>query len=307
MEIAQYEYFTLLSQNTILTALIINFISFSICNAWIQLYGNNDSTNFKFTYITYILLPFLSTVSLILIQEQAMILNTSKNYLYSILISLFLFCINIFFTKIFFEKIEKESLNDYLITTHIQKDSKLAQFNQLKQANEEMLYVLHDIKEHIQLLSDSTKVSENSSYIQELQSKFICIEKHCYTDDILNYMIDEKLEIAKSNNISITVHIDRIDISFIKKDDMLLLISPLFDICFQYYEAQEEPIHFEVKNHNNLIIFYITVPFFSKKMRNAFLIQHNAMKSVVKAYNGSSYIDQKDKSIKVSILLQRVS
>lgn len=149
----------------------------------------------------------------------------------------FVVCIGILFINVWcvyaLESLSKKTeLERLLYLANEQSKLLYKHYQKLEEKEEQRRLLLHDLKNHIQILEKSTIELKDTkrNYVDEFKERINDLTTEVIVDQrILNILFLEKKEEASKYHIEIIFNIEDADISFIKDFDLVTIFSNLLD------------------------------------------------------------------------------
>lgn len=147
-------------------------------------------------------------------------------------ISIGIMVINIWYIKTLESLSQKKELEKSLYLMNENSKMLFAHYHRLEEKEKQTRLILHDIKNHLQILEKTTQeagekgngyLNEVKNKINELTSKIIVNRK------ILNILFLEKIEEASIYDIKIEFFIEDVDTTFISDFDIVTIFSNVLD------------------------------------------------------------------------------
>ena len=293
-----YMFEDIIIYNKVIMTIINCLVYYALAQIIIRPY-NKWNDDFPVYAISYIVVPFMMVLSLVLIYFMVSQMNIGIYYFYSFIIAISLLIFLILFHRLVYKRLEIEKRNYLLELSQEKIDNQLLYYHKLKKSNDEMLFVLHDIKNHIHLLSTNT--DEKDRYIDSLFEKFTSLKKICYTNDILNIFLQEKSLQCKEKDIECYFHIDRVDLSFIDDKDFITLLSVPYDYILQNQIISNQRCFLNIINHHHMLFinFLLENVCESEELEQEFQLTMDTLSK----YDGSLSIKKTEKGLKIGILI----
>lgn len=292
-----YSFEQIIIENRLISSTIVSLITYSIYQIFLKPY-KKEGINLALYLLMYFCIPILTIIGLVTLQRMITYINISNAYLYGSILAIILFIMNLTFVRIMYDKIKTDKFNYELENINKKNKEQMMMYQRLKKSNDDMLYVLHDVKNHINILTSN---DENEDYLNELYNKFGRLKKYCYTNDILNIFLEEQNEMCTGVDIQCKFYVDRIDFSFVEDYDLIALLTPPFE--FSLKEKSIQSIDLIITNHYDMIFihFHITNKQYiqSKKLENYYLLLNH----LIIKYQCSISFQNESNGIEVSLLL----
>lgn len=292
-----YMFEQIIVQNKLILSMIVSLITYSVYQIFLKPYKKEGINLALYLYI-YFITPILTIIGLFTLQRMMIYINISNAYLYGSILAIILFIMNLTFVRILYDKIKTDKFNYELENINKINQEQMMMYNRLKKSNDDMLYVLHDIKNHINILTGN---DINENYLNDLYNRFGHLKKYCYTNDILNIFLEEKNEMCNRMDIQCKFYVDRIDFSFIEDDDLIALLTPPIDFSLQ--ERSIETLNLTITNHYDMIFIHFVVTakdhIESIKLENDYSLLHQLL---IK-YQCSTSLQNGSNEVELSLLL----
>lgn len=99
--------------------------------------------------------------------------------------------------------------------------------------------IIHDIRNHIQVLEQSQKLDQTQSYFDDVHAMLNALGLHYYTDNrMLNIVLNHKLKELSFEQVELSI--GGIDLSFLSDIDITTIFSNLLDNALEACEKKEE-------------------------------------------------------------------
>lgn len=292
-----YVFEQIIVQNELISSIIVSLITYSVYQIFLKPY-KKEGINLALYLFIYFITPILTIIGLFTLQRMMIYINISNAYLYGSILAIILFIMNLTFVRILYDKIKTDKFNYELKNINRKNQEQMMMYNRLKKSNDDMLYVLHDIKNHINILTGNDKKED---YLNDLYNRFGHLKKYCYTNDILNIFLEEKSEICNRMDIQCSIHVDRIDFSFIEDYDLIALLTPPFE--FSQQEKSIQFLNLTITNHYNMVFihfFLLTTDHIeSIKLEN----HYSLLQQLLIKYQCSKSLQNETNEIELSLLL----
>lgn len=197
--------------------------------------------------------------------------------------------------KILLEQIEKESRIRYNY------------YKQLEETNLKTSFILHDIKNHLQILS--CDISEDDvkkeNYLKEIQKNILSLSFDEITKNkILNMLFHEKRDLAAHLDITMQFHIDCTSMDFIEDFDLVTIFSNIIDNAIEEVKSlskEQRKIDIYIQSKGNFVVIKVKNPNIHEIMKNKNRIISNkknhkglgllSVQHSLEAYNGTMVIE----------------
>lgn len=138
---------------------------------------------------------------------------------------------------------EKEELAYELNKLRMQKEHITNQDVQIRALHEQVRRLKHDMKNHMLVLASYLNESEYENakmYTSEILDKLNAIHSYIETDNsLLNHILNQKLEFARQNKISIKAEIENLGFSKMESMDFTALLSNMLDNAIEACMKEE--------------------------------------------------------------------
>lgn len=133
-------------------------------------------------------------------------------------------------------------------------------YHNLEEKEEQTKMILHDIKNHLQVLEKSSQEAGNkdNAYLHEVEDKINELTTSVIIDrKILNILFIEKIEEASKCDIKIKFDIDNVDTSFISDFDIVTIFSNILDNAIEAVKEvhkESRVINVNIKKVNDFLL-----------------------------------------------------
>lgn len=192
----------------------------------------------------------------------------------------------------------------------------LSYYEMMKNREEEVRKINHDIKNNLQVMYSLDDISKRKDMIEKISSN---LDKHYMkkysTQDILNVVLNIKVNEALKNNIKIDVVVKK-KLDFMEDMDVSNLITNILDNAIEgSTKADLKEINFLVKKKMNYVIIECENTFNGEikiNKKKQLITSKNGdhgygskiIKSVVNKYNGEVNYEINDNKFKLTILFE---
>lgn len=201
------------------------------------------------------------------------------------------------------QKYEKDALELAEIRNNLLESN----YNNIKTLYETNAKLFHDFKNHIKVIDrliDTGNSDELKEYISGFELSDKSLEATVWTEDIVvNFILNNKIEAAKQEGITVSANIDFPLKANIRSNDVTTLLANLFDnaieACMQLSKEQERNLNVVIRQVNDMLMIKMENSCYAKPMmkENRFLTTKKneafhgwglkSVESTVKKYNGS--------------------
>lgn len=213
-----------------------------------------DSVILKKQYALFTLFPALNILVLYMLSILAA--DKSDNYL-MLLMALLLAILN-FLILYFFDYVAKsEELRRENELMQERMDSQYNYYRQLEEMNEQSQKIMHDIKNHLQIIQalnngEANKYADKiSSIVDNTALKFKSHNK------LLNIIINLKMKECENNQITFNYTVEDTDLSFINDIDITAIFANLLDNAIEACNRisyGDKTIELRVYRHNDMLV-----------------------------------------------------
>lgn len=212
-----------------ITASLMQFIVYNILKNFIlrkeiTLLSKKDLFSYIFVSVFSLLVTYLFTF---FIDDV-----NGKIKLFFFAVAMGSMILNIWYIKTLEKLSQKNELEKSLYVMSESSRMLFKYYRSLEEKEEQTKFILHDIKNHLQVLEKEVqeKKGEDNNYLNEVKNTINKLTTREIIDrKILNILFLEKIEYASKLNIKIKFDIDKIDTSFIKDFDIITIFSNILD------------------------------------------------------------------------------
>ncbi|MGX8851066.1 sensor histidine kinase [Amedibacillus sp. YH-ame10] len=211
------------------TASLMQFVAYNILKNFvlkkeIHTLSKKDLFSYFFVSISSILVTYLFT----LFSDD--VNGNIKLFFFTVVLGFML--INIWYIKTLEALSQKNELEKSLYVMSEKSRMLFQHYHSLEEKEEQTRRILHDIKNHLQVLEKAVQETgvEEKEYLNEVKNTIDQLTTKVIIDrKILNILFIEKIEEASKYKIEIRFHIDHVDTSFIKDFDIITIFSNILD------------------------------------------------------------------------------
>lgn len=191
----------------------------------------------------------------------------------------------------------------------------------LEKQHRESLSMLHDVKRHIWAIEELYKNKEHekaAEYTENLSNIMHSLDMNEFTDNrMLNIILNDKMRLAKQNNIDFTCVIDNINLNFMENIDLTTIFSNLLDNSIDACTKinGDRIINIHAGSFNNLVFItiknsmkdipgYIGIDMASSKKNHRGHGLNNVNK-VINKYNGDFNIQREGNMFVCNIVISK--
>lgn len=138
-------------------------------------------------------------------------------------------------------------------------------YEELELHNNEYRKIMHDFSKHINIIQQTA--TTNTQYCQEVLEQINSIGNKFYcTNQVLNVIINNTILLCENKNIPLILHIDDMDLSFMKDMDITTIFLNLIDNVIEAntsLSSDKRYINLIIKNLQNHMVVNITNSYLS--------------------------------------------
>lgn len=192
-----------------------------------------------------------------------------------------------------------------------------AYYKRREEVEQEVSYLLHDMKNHLQIVNNMT---ETNTYLKQIQRQIEEKDLIRYSPrHILQILFHDKVYYAQRKQIQIHIHSIDITLDFISDFDLVTIFSNLLDNAIEAVEKMhisQRMIHIHIKEIRQMIVITVKNPMHHalKKDKIGKLLttkKHHqglgltSVQNAIKKYDGDMQIQQEEGYFIVTIVLQK--
>lgn len=220
--------------------------------------GSGNHLNVRGQYAIFIFSPLLN---ILLLYALSVLASSYANNSLMIMLALILAVLNCLVIY-FFDYISKsEQLQQKIELMQVAMDSKLAYYKQVESLYEDSQKVIHDIKNHLQVVDGIN----NNAAANEYTSKIIKILdssslKFRSYNQLLNVIINLKIKECEQKNINFQYTLENLDLSFMDDIDLTAIFANLLDNSIEACDKMSNSskfIELRMYTRNEMIIINI--------------------------------------------------
>lgn len=230
---------------------------------------------------------------------------------FSFTISILLFIIILFLIMLIYKNIQidnKKIIEQEILIDTIKHEERVLKL--IEDKTTEMNRIIHDLKAHKSVyhyLEENSKENEANDYLEQLKNSIMYV----YTsNDVLNFILNEKAKLAKSFDIDIKYILQGDFSTSIENIDLSILIGNLLDNAIEAAkESTPKFIHVKMTQDNHKLLIDIENSFNKINVKNnSFISTKNNnkkhgfgmsnIKLIVEKYHGNEYINYDDSIFK---------
>lgn len=304
----------------IANGVIIQLANLACCRIFLALFKTKIRELRMQQYFSFLILPIFSLIYILtlvkFLQGQWMVSIEEDITLFIINLVLIVF-FNIFITNIFESISKNNELKNKVEFYEKQKNIEYEYYTALESKYNSSRKVIHDVKNHMQTIDSLYEVGESKEakvYLKEMYGLLDSLGQKIYTENkVLNVVINDKVHLAKKQDIDIEVFIGEVDLSFIKEIDITTIISNLLDNAIEAVkEIDNKKITFKIDNFNNFLIISVANSFkkvkvinndFKTTKENHLGLGLKNIKRTTEKYLGSVNIKMANNMFKINIMI----
>lgn len=188
-------------------------------------------------------------------------------------------------------------------------------YEELELHNNEYRKIMHDFSKHINIIQQTA--TTNTQYCQEVLEQINSIGNKFYcTNQVLNVIINNTILLCENKNIPLILHIDDMDLSFMKDMDITTIFLNLIDNAIEAntsLPSDKRYINLIIKNLQNHMVVNITNSYLSGSDTKttthfSFFKEHMGLglenvKTALSRYNSTLVINQTDATFEVKFII----
>lgn len=299
---------------------ITQFVYLGLSRAFIILFKNRKIKKIsRIQYLNFFVLPAFSTIYVVTL---LMYLQTYMGFSDVILIIfniISLIILNLFITDIFESISRNNELQNKIKFYEEQSKIQYEYYNSLENNYRNSRKVIHDIKNHLQIIEDLYKGKEydkGNEYAKDMYKLLDSFSQKIYTNNrTLNLIINDKMLKAKENGINLECKIGDINIDFMKDIDITTIFANLLDNALeeQCLCKEERKVFLKIDSFNQFIIINLTNKLSSKLVKDKKFFKSTKknhcgfglenVSLALEKYEGNMRIDTECGEFKINIII----
>lgn len=201
-----------------------------------------------------LILPVFTVINLVFMQMIAVY------YLFPWILGLmfvdivFVISLNIYLFFLIDKMEENHQLKEKAMLFEEMAQMQYQYYQHLEEKYQSSRQVIHDVKRHMQVLEYPELPREMvSTYVHDMNEMLHCYSQEIYSKHpILNIILNEKVEVAKRNQIEVSCQIAPVDVTFLRDIDVTVIFANLLDNAIdackevsihRYLHLQMEQVH----------------------------------------------------------------
>lgn len=183
------------------------------------------------------------------------------------------------------------------------------QYRELEEKYQESRKVIHDIKNHLQMLNElyhAGHSKEAEQYSQDINGILRSLERVTYTENkMLNLILNEKLNRQELRKVKLKIEIQEADFSFMRDIDLTTLFTNLLDNAKEAIAQVEgeKILLLKIDTVNCFLVIRMENSYIKKEKEGHSGLGLKNVRKVVEAYGGVCSIQQKEVVFCVSITI----
>lgn len=216
------------------------------------------------------------------------------------------------FTVYLFGYMERQQKQELELSLYRQQEQLLFhQYKELEDKYQTSRKVIHDVKNHMQMLDSLYQQGEFETarrYRQDINGMLRTLERVRYTDHpMLNLLLNEKLNQEELKGVNLKVHIGDADLSFLRDIDVTTIFSNLLDNALEAVMAAEAPrfLRLDLEHLRGYIVIRLENSRGTQK-KNPVRHMGLGLKNVENAlcfYGGTMSVQREEKSFRINIMI----
>lgn len=267
----------------------------------------------KKQFAVFIFLPALNVLVLYILSVLA---ADRIDNLIMLLMALLLAILNVLTIYFFDYIIKAENLQQKMELMQIKMDSQYAYYKQLETMNDQSQKMIHDIKNHLQVIQalKNEEANEYANRILDIVDNSTLKFRSC--NKLLNIILNLKIEECEKSRIKFQYEIENIDFSFLNDIDITAIFANLLDNAIEgcnRMRSNNKSIDLRIYKYNDMIVVTLINTFDQNTISvndGAYLSSkggHKALglsniKQAVCKYNGDMNIQVEDSCFVTSII-----
>lgn len=223
-----------------------------------------------------------------------------------------LLIMNFYFLYLIHYQFRSHTLEQELLMYQKENEIRCRYYEELDEKYRESRKVLHDMKNHLQVLEELYKDKEPEAgkrYMKDLYHMLNVLGEQHYTQNkMLNIILNEKLRAARNKGIAVTVQIGDVDLTDIKEVDITTIFANLLDNAVEAAEEFGEGSFLsvrmeEIRDFRVVRISNAWEPG-RKKEGNAHMgLGLENVRNTLERYHGSIKVEKGEKEFRVHLML----
>lgn len=240
--------------------------------------------------------------------------------IFTFIVTIIILVLNVVFIS-FEETISKKhELERNVQLINEKAESVLKYYKRIEEKEKKSAMLMHDIKNHLQTLQNMIDENENvvvHSYFNKIERDIDISDKSFFCENkVLEILINDKIEVAKKNNINVEVRYDNTDITFISEFDLVTILANMFDnaidaLTLEQFKCSEKKITLYIRRIHSYLIIKMINPCNNSLIKNEGIIKttkknHSGLgimsiKSCIAKYKADCKIELKEKIFAITI------
>lgn len=164
----------------------------------------------------------------------SMYYQDSYFYSFSFLVTILILIFNVIFVSVEETVSKKYELESEIFEINQKAELNMEYYKKLEDKDNQNSLLLHDIKNHLQMLRGMIDSSSGddpvNSYFKKI-NRVLDLNNKCFFSDnkVLEILINDKIDLAMKHGIKVNVKYDDTDLSFISEFDLVTILANMFD------------------------------------------------------------------------------
>lgn len=278
---------------------------------------NNYRSLKKKDYLEYIYLSGFSWILCFGLAAFSFQDDNSLYLLFSFFVTIAMIIVNVIYLNVE-ETVNKKYILDNKINTIVKMNKSYC--DRLEKKEYENDLILHDIKNHLQVLEKMIENNNNSHTIKQYFNKLTNTlemqdQQFVSENKVLETIMNEKIKVAEENGISVNINYDNTNLLFLSEFDIVTIFANMFDNAIEALKENSD------KKTINIIIqeikSYVLIKMSNPCDLNKIIISNNKFKTTkenhsglgieninrtIEKYHGNCLIDTEDNIFKITVI-----
>lgn len=209
-----------------------------------------------------VIIPIITGLTFLFLIQVSMFYVETSYQLLCLVVTLSMLISNILLLINMNKELIEEKQRIELSLTKQKTELELAHLESLREKFEENRKFLHDIKNHLQVLQNLSKIDDGNelNYIESVNEQIKKMELYVEcSNKVVETLFNEKISIAKNKSIDFDYSLASIDdLNFINDFDLITIFANILDNAIDSAIATTSPyISFNIKRHNDVIVISV--------------------------------------------------
>lgn len=180
--------------------------------------------------------------------------------LFFFFISIVMLLFNIYYVKMVEFQSRTYQMQKNMELMEIQSKYMYQHYRSLEEKDKASRKILHDIKNHLQVLDNAVHIKGTNEYdyIEAIKDKMSVLSDNYLTGHrLLDILLNEKIAEAKSHDIQLHLDTDNVNLNFINEYDLVTIFSNILDNAMEAVKKltlDERKIYLHIKQNHNMIV-----------------------------------------------------